>query len=115
METLILIEIIIGAPIILLLVTKNILRKWGIIRFNVAGQAEYFIIGLMVSKKTATQISVIISPLPVSSYEKFQITRAGLRDIRRPQIWGTWEIPQGLYKNVKSLASHKNIIKVTSS
>jgi hypothetical protein len=113
METLILIEIIIGAPIILLLVTKNILRKWGIIRFNVAGQAECFIFGLAVSKKIATKISVIISPLPVSGYEKFALTRADLKDIRHPQIWGTWEVPQELYKNVKSLASHKNIIKVT--
>lgn len=115
METLILIEIIIGAPIILLLVTKNILRKWGIIRFNLDGRAEYFIARLKLNKKIAEQISIILSPLPVSSSEKFTLTKAGLKNIRRPQIWGTWEIPQKLYKNVKSLASHKNIIKVISS
>ena len=101
-------------PILAILLLKRGLLKYGSFKLTSDGQVEYFWLSRRIGDCLAKKIAHLISPWPVSGAHKFELIAAGLSEVHRPHIWGTWQIPEEFYKKARPLASHNNIIKVTS-
>lgn len=101
-------------PILTVLLLKRGLLKYGSFQLTVDGQIQYFWLSRQMNKHLAEIIAYLVNPWPVSGAQKFELIAAGMGKVCQPQVWGTWQIPEKLYKKAKPLASHQNIIKVTS-
>ena len=105
---------ILWLPVLAVALLKQGLIKYGSFKLTSDGQVEYFWLSRRIGDRLAKKIAHLISPWPVSGAQKFELIAAGLSEVHRPHIWGTWQIPEEFYKKARPLASHNNIIKVTS-
>ncbi|NCU44304.1 hypothetical protein EOM71_01345 [Candidatus Falkowbacteria bacterium] len=105
---------ILWLPVLAVTLLKQGLIKYGSFKLTNDGQVQYFWLNRQISDRLAKRIAHLISPWPLSRAQKFGLLAAGLSEIHQPHIWGVWQIPEKLYKKARPLASHQNIIKVTS-
>lgn len=101
-------------PILAILLLKRGLLKYGSFKLTSDGQVEYFWLNRQISNRLAKKLAHLVSPWPINAGEKYLQIVAGLENVHQPSIWGTWQIPEKFYKKARPLASHQNIIKVTS-
>ncbi len=101
-------------PVVAVLLLKQELLKHGSFKLTTDEQVEYFWLNRRISDRLAKIIAHLISPWPPNGAQRFELLTAGLSEVHQPHVWGTWQLPERLYKKARPLASHHNIIKVTS-